>query len=356
MSDKESKTEEATPKRLRDARKKGQIPKSPDLSPAVSLLAFTMLGGILGNYILKNGLVFIKNSLSTNYSAEINNSFVRNSFVNNLIDGILMILPFALIAMLIGFVANIVQTGFIATTESIKPDFNRLNPISGFKNLFSKKVLFNLLKNIAKLAIVTNLVYKNLSESYVQILNSGSVGTEKLFSFFGSFIKNLVSDIVIIMFIVAIVDYIFQRREFKKNLRMTKQEVKDEYKEMEGNPQIKSARQQRQRQLAMSRMMADVPSSTVVVTNPTHIAVALRYESNKDKAPLVVAKGADNVANKIKEIAKENKVPIIENVQLARTMYKKVEVGEYIPVELYQAVAEILALVYQLKEKNKGKI
>jgi flagellar biosynthetic protein FlhB len=356
MSDKESKTEEATPKRLRDARKKGQIPKSPDLSPAVSLLAFTMLGGILGNYILKNGLVFIKNSLSTNYSAEINNSFVRNSFVNNLIDGILMILPFALIAMLIGFVANIVQTGFIATTESIKPDFNRLNPISGFKNLFSKKVLFNLLKNIAKLAIVTNLVYKNLSESYVQILNSGSVGTEKLFSFFGSFIKNLVSDIVIIMFIVAIVDYIFQRREFKKNLRMTKQEVKDEYKEMEGNPQIKSARQQRQRQLAMSRMMADVPSSTVVVTNPTHIAVALRYESNKDKAPLVVAKGADNVANKIKEIAKENKVPIIENVQLARTMYKKVEVGEYIPVELYQAVAEILALVYQLKEKNKCKI
>lgn len=356
MSDKESKTEEATPKRIRDAKKKGQIPKSPDLSPAVSLMTFTMLGGALGGYIFKNGIIFVRNSLSTNFSVEINHSFLRNIFVNNLIDGLLIILPFALIAMVIGYVVNIVQTGFMATTESIKPDFNRINPISGFKNIFSKKVIFNLLKNLLKLTLVFYLAYDNLGDSYSQILNSGNIGTEKLFYFFLGFIKNLITDIVVIMLILAIIDYIFQRREFKKNLRMSKQEIKDEYKEMEGNPQIKSARQQRQRQLAMSRMMADVPTSTVVVTNPTHIAVALRYETNKDNAPLVIAKGADNVASKIKEIAKENKVPIIENVQLARSMYKKVEVGEYIPMELYQAVAEILALVYQLREKNKGKI
>ncbi|WFA07884.1 flagellar biosynthesis protein FlhB [Tissierella sp. Yu-01] len=356
MSDKESKTEEATPKRIRDAKKKGQVPKSPDLSPAVSLMVFTMLGGVLGGYIFKNGIAFVRNSLSRNYSVEINHSFLRNIFVNNLIDGLLIVLPFALIAMVIGYVVSIVQTGFMATSESIKPDFNRINPISGFKNIFSKKVLFNLLKNLLKLTLVFYLAYDNLGESYSQILNSGNIGTEKLFYFFLGFIKNLITDIVVIMLILAIIDYIFQRREFKKDLRMSKQEIKDEYKEMEGNPQIKSARQQRQRQLAMSRMMADVPTSTVVVTNPTHIAVALRYETNKDNAPLVIAKGADNVANKIKEIAKENKVPIIENVQLARSMYKKVEVGEYIPVELYQAVAEILALVYQLRDKNRGKI
>lgn len=356
MSDKESKTEEATPKRIRDAKKKGQVPKSPDLSPAVSLMIFTMLAGMLGGYIFKYGINFVKNSLSTNFNVEINHSFVRNVFVYNLFDAILIVLPFALIAMVIGYVVNIVQTGFMATAESIKPDFNRINPISGFKNIFSKKVLFNLFKNLLKLILVFYLAYDNLSVSYSQILNSGNIGTEKLFNFFLNFVKNLVSDIVIIMLIIAIIDYIFQRREFKKDLRMSKQEIKDEYKEMEGNPQIKSARQQRQRQLAMSRMMSDVPTSTVVVTNPTHIAVALRYETNKDNAPLVIAKGADNVANKIKEIAKENKVPIIENVQLARTMFKKVEVGEYIPVELYQAVAEILAIVYQLREKNKGKI
>jgi flagellar biosynthesis protein FlhB len=158
------------------------------------------------------------------------------------------------------------------------------------------------------------------------------------------------------MLALAVIDFIFEKREFKKNLRMSKQEIKDEYKEMEGNPQIKSARQQKQRQLAMSRMMSSVPSSTVVVTNPTHIAVAIRYDTDKDKAPLVIAKGTDYLANKIKEIAKENNIPIMENKPLARTIYKEVEIGEYIPVELYKAVAEILALVYQLREKNKGRI
>ena len=199
MSDKESKTEEATPKRIRDAKKKGQVPKSPDLSPAVSLMVFTMLGGVLGGYIFKNGITFVRNSLSTNYSVEINHSFLRNIFVNNLIDGLLIVLPFALIAMVIGYVVNIVQTGFMATSESIKPDFNRINPISGFKNIFSKKVLFNLLKNLLKLTLVFYLAYDNLGESYSQILNSGNIGTEKLFYFFLDFIKNLITDIVVIM-------------------------------------------------------------------------------------------------------------------------------------------------------------
>jgi flagellar biosynthetic protein FlhB len=356
VSDKHSKTEEPTSKRLSDARKKGQTPKSAELVPAVSLAIFAMLGTTLGGYIFRKGLIFIQRSLSLSYKTEITIRNLRVLFLKNFLDALLVVAPFALISMLLGIVLNIVQAGFLLTGEPLKPDLNRINPISGIKNLFSKKSLFNLIKNILKLILVAYLAYKNISESYKQILSSGNIGTEKLFTFFGAFIKSLVTDIVVAMLILAVVDYVFQKREYKKNLRMTKQEVKEEFKEMEGDPQIKSVRRQKQRQLSISRMMANVPTSTVVVTNPTHIAVALRYESNRDQAPLVVAKGADLLANKIKEIAKENKVPIIENVELARTMYKDVEVGEYIPYELYQAVAEILALVYRLKEKNKGKI
>lgn len=356
MSEKGQKTEEATPKRIRDAKRKGQSAKSAELSPAVSLMIFTMLGTALGGYILNRGLVFVRNSLSVNYNMEIVSGNVRVIFFSNFINSLLAVAPFALISMFSGIIVNIAQTGFIITGEPLKPDLNRINPISGFKNLFSKKSLFTLIKNILKLILIFYLVYSNITKSYKQILNSGNIGTEKLFIFLSSFIISLISNIVVVMLILAIVDFIFQKWEFKKNLRMTKQEVKEEYKEMEGDPQIKSVRRQRQRELSASRMMADVPTSTVVVTNPAHIAVALRYEPKKDQAPSVVAKGADLIANKIKEIAKENKIPIIENVGLARTMYKDVEVGEYIPYELYQAVAEILALVHKLKEKNKGKI
>ncbi len=356
MSDKESKTEEATPKRLRDAKKKGQISKSSDLGPAVSLLIFTMTAATLGQYLYSNMLSFLKGYLGSRHDLDINIGNVRNLFINNLISSSLMVLPFALIAIAVGIITSLIQTGFILTAEPIKPDFKRINPISGFQNIFSKRVLFNLIKNVLKLILVFYLAMNNLMDSGKELLNTGNLGTEKLFSFFGNFTKELVIDIVYIMLSIAIIDYIFQRREYKKNLRMTKQEIKDEYKEMEGNPQIKSARQQRQRQIAMSRMMSAVPKATVVVTNPTHIAVALRYETDKDQAPVVVAKGADYLANKIKELARENKIPIMENKPLARTMYKDVEIGEYIPVELYKAVAEILALVYELKEKNKGKI
>ena len=356
MSDKESKTEEATPKRIRDAKKKGQVPKSGDLSPAISMLIFTIFAGTLGKFLLTNGVDFLRNALTVDFNMVLNKGNVRNIFTTNVMHFGYILLPYALIAMVLGVVASLIQTGFILTTEPLKPDFKRINPIQGFKNIFSMKVLFNLAKNVLKLILVFYLAYNNLKDSMNQIFNSGNIGTEKLFYFMIEFVKDLVFNIAIIMLGIAIIDYVFQRRDFMKNLRMSKQDIKDEYKEMEGNPQIKSARQQKQRQLAMSRMMSNVPTSTVIVTNPTHIAVALRYDTDKDKAPLVIAKGADLVANRIKDIARENNVPIMENVELARAMYKKVEVGEYVPVELYKAVAEILALVYQLREKKKHKI
>ena len=356
MEDRENKTEEATPKRLRDAKKKGQVAKSGDLNSAVSFFIFTVLIGALGQYILNNSLKFLKNSLYVDYGININLSNLKVIGINSILQFFILVSPIAIIAIISGVIINLIQTGFIFTTEPLKPDFKRLNPIEGFKNIFSKKAIFTLGKNLAKLILVFYLTYKNLSKSVMALINSGNLGTEKLFYFFIKFIKDLSLNIAIIMLILGIVDYVFERREYKKNLRMSKQEIKDEFKEMEGSPEIKAARQQRQRQIAMGRMMSNIKDGTVVVTNPTHIAVVIRYDSNIDEAPIVVAKGAGYIAEKIKEVAKEHNIPIMENKPLARTMYKEVEIGDYVPVELYKAIAEILALVYEMEEKNKGKI
>ena len=330
--------------------------KSGDLSAAASLLIFIMSIGVLGNYLFSNSLKFLKTSLQTDYTILITKSNLGSLFIKNIINFGVLILPFVLIAMVIGISISLVQTGFIFSTEPLKPDLKRLNPIEGFKGIFSKKSIFNLVKNILKLFLVFYMTYKNLTKNINQIINSGNLGTEKIFFFLLDFIKDLTFNIILVMFALSIVDYVFQKRDFKKNLRMTKQEVMDEFKEMEGNPEIKSFRASKQRQISMSRMMSSIKESTVVVTNPTHIAVVLRYDSKLDKAPIVTAKGEDYLAEKIKEVARINKIPIMENRELARAMYRKVEIGDQVPVDLYKAVAEILAVVYQMQEKNKGKI
>lgn len=357
MSDKDTKTEEATPKRLGDARKKGQIAKSQDLNSAVSFFIFTILASILAQYIYTNAYAYMKSYYSKDlFSMEITQGNIGNLLMENVIQFGLLVFPFMVIALLIGYIVNVVQVGFLNTTEPLKPDLKKLNPIEGFKNIVSMKSLFNLVKNLLKLGMVFYLTLKYLSKSSKVILNSGNIGTEKLFFFLVDFVKGLSMDIATVMIVLGVLDYVMQKREFKKNLRMSMQEIKDEYKEMEGSPEVKSQRQQRQRQIAMGRMMADIPSSDVVITNPTHLAIVLRYDTNIDEAPVVTAKGADIIAGKIREKAKEHNIPIIENKSLARTMYKEVEVGESIPTELYQAVAEILALVYEMNEKKKYKI
>lgn len=356
MEDKENKTEEATSKRLKDARKKGQIAKGEDLIPAVSFVVFGGLINVLGQFVFKNGYNFMKNSMRINHSLDLTPRNTGIMLINSVMQFGFLLLPFALIAVTVGIIVNLVQVGFLFTTTPIKPDFKKLNPIEGFKNIVSKKAMFKLVKNLAKLGIVFYMTYKNLSKNLVRIPAAGSIGTEKLFFYMLDFVKSLSMDIAIFMFILAVIDYIFQRKSFKKDQRMSKQEIKDEYKEMEGNMQMKQARQQKHRQLAMSQMMGNIPESTVVITNPTHLAIVLRYDTTIDKAPIVTAKGADYIAKKIREIAKENKIPIMENKELARAMYKQVEIGEQVPVELYKTIAEILAIVYQMKEKSKRKI
>ncbi len=356
MEDKASKTEDATPKKLQDAKKKGQVAKSGDLNGAAGFFVFTLLFISLANFLLQNAHRYMELSLARTPSPELTESFLKNILLEDLISALVILLPFFAIAMIVGVLANVIQTGLIFTAEPLKPNFKKLNPIEGFKNMFSKKTFLNLIKNLLKLVLVFYLTYKTLATEFVKILNAGSIGTERLFPFFVDFVRTVSIDIAIVMFLLGIMDFVLERQEWKKNLRMSKQDIKDEYKQMEGDPHIKSKRQQRQREISMGRMMEDMEDSTVVITNPTHLAVVLRYDSEIDKAPVVTAKGGDHLAKRIRERAGELKIPIIENKELARSMYKRVDIGDTVPMELYQAIAEVLALVYEMERKNKGKI
>ena len=287
---------------------------------------------------------------------EIIRANVGTMFLNNILQFFILVAPFLGIAIVVGLISNLIQVGFLFTVDPLKPDIKKLNPIEGFKNIFSKKSLFTLFKNLLKLILVFYLTYINLSKSAVEIFSSGDIGSEKLFFFMIDLGRKLSFNIVIIMFGISIIDYVIQRRDHKKKLRMSKQDIKDEFKQMEGNPEIKAARRRRQKEISMGRMMEAVPEATVIVTNPTHIAIAIKYDEEGEDPPMLVAKGADYIAEKIREKAKVHDIPIIENKPLARTMYTEVEIGEFIPIELYQSVAEIIALVYKMREENKYKI
>ncbi|KZL94150.1 fused FliR family export protein/FlhB family type III secretion system protein [Clostridium magnum] len=346
----DDKTEEATPKKKSDARKKGQIPKSKDVALALTLLSSTIvlasLGGFVGNELKTTMITFLNNYLTM----ALDYDSVQKISVIVIWRLAVIFLPIVVPIMLMGVLANFLQTGALITGEPLKPDLKKLNPISGLKRMFSMRSLVQLVKDSAIVSIVGFIGYKFIKDNYTYILTLGDLNAAGVIAAVGKLTVSIFFKITIVMVVIALADYIYQRYQFNKDLRMTKQEIKEEYKQSEGDPQIKGKIKQKQREMAMRRMMQEVPKATVVVTNPTHISVALRYEEGQN-APMVVAKGADSVALKIKELAKENDVPIIENKPLARLMYKELEIDQEVPVEMYQAVAEILALVYKLKKK-----
>lgn len=347
---KDDKTEEPTGKKLSDAKKKGQIPKSVDLNSAIVLLFVMFAFNMYGDSLYTNGRLFIIESYNFLTKEVMSNGDIFSIFFFMIKNGVIAALPIVLTVLVIGVAGNLIQSGFVITSESIKPKFEKINPIQGFKRFFSKRSLVELLKSIAKVTVVAYVAYSFISSKMTDILKTSDLNPSGIFPFVKDITDSQLSRIVIIMLIIGIIDFVFQKRQYKQDLRMTKQEVKEEFKQMEGNPEIKSKIKQKQREMSMRRMMQEVPRATVVVTNPTHFAVALKYNKSESAAPIVIAKGADLVAQRIKEIAKENKVPILENKQLARTLYARVEINEVIPVELYQTVAEIIAYVYSMKK------
>lgn len=352
FADSDEKTEEPTQKRKQDARKKGQVFKSTELNSAVVLLAVFVCLKTFGLSLyaktvelmnLTFEVYMIKDDLFTISGIMALATELAVRFFSAL-------LPIFAFAALVGVVANLMQSGLIFTTESIKPKFSNINPINGLKQTFSLKNIAEFFtKTLLKVIVVGFIAYSTIKDNYTAIINTLNLNASSIAQYITGTIVDLGIKISMWLVVVAILDVVVQIRKHKKDLRMTKQEIKEEFKQTEGNPQIKGKIKQKQRQMAVNRMMQQIPKADVVITNPTHFAVAIKYNPEESDAPIVIAKGQDYLAFRIKEIAKENKVEIVENKALARTLYAAVEIGDPIPEELYQAVAEILAYVYSIK-------
>lgn len=347
----DDKTEEATPKKKSDSRNKGQIARSKDVSVAITMVVCTLLISSLWGMLTNGFKDIIIYFLSLPMLTELNQATVSNLVITVLIKIASYLFPFVIPIMIGGIVASLLQTGFLITKEPLKPSFGKLNPISGMKNMFSKRSVVDLLKNLMVITIISVIAYNYISSNYQNILGISNLYLPSLSNEVKDLVVGIFKQICIVIVIIAATDYFIQIRMHNKDMRMTKQEIKDEYKQSEGDPQLKGKIKQRQREMGMKRMMKSVADATVVITNPTHLAIAIKYEEGTNmEAPKVVAKGADYVALKIKSIAKENDVPVIENKPLARLMYDRVEIDEDIPQDLYQAVAEILVIVMKLKK------
>lgn len=350
MSDK---TEEPTPKKKKDARKQGNIAKSAEVNKAMTFIAILVVIYMMSGSIISELQGFIVNILSGDFSMTMNDNTIKILMFKVMMSFMKIVLPISLIIMVFGILGSLIQTGLFFSMESLKPKFSKLNPLTGLKNMFSMKAIVNLIKSMVVICIMIYLGYSFMSKNFEGIIKSGDIYLPYMFNIVLDLIKSILTSITLAVAVVAVLDYGYEKFSHKKGLKMTKQEVKEEYKQMEGDPHIKGKIKQKQRQMANQRMMQAVPSSTVILTNPTHISIAIRYEQGKDTTPIVVAKGVDEVAFRIREIAKSHDIPIIENVPLARLIYKEVDIDQEIPEEMYKAVAEVLVAVYKIKNKYK---
>lgn len=344
------KTEDATPHKMHDAKKKGQVAKSKEVNSALTLLASTIIIITLGKYGVNSFKSNIIQFLGSYLNMELDYNSLYSILLIVMIRIAVVLLPAVLTIMIVGIGANLIQTGYINSTEPIKPKLSKINPISGFKKMFSMRTVMELFKDIAVITVVGLVGFNFLKSNFSKILNISNLKFSAIITILLELMGDIFFRITLVMVAIALIDFIYQKYQFKKDMRMSKQEIKEEFKQQEGDPQVKGKIKQKQREMAMSRMMQQVPDASVVITNPTHIAVALKYEDGKGSAPILVAKGNGHMAIKIKEKAKENDVPIIENKPLARLIYSEVELDREIPQEMYQAVAEILALVYKMKK------
>ncbi|ADQ45381.1 flagellar biosynthetic protein FlhB [Caldicellulosiruptor kronotskyensis 2002] len=353
FSEASAKTEKATPRKRQEARKRGMVAKSREVTSAFALLIsvlFLKFGYSLIIVPLQQGSKYFFSNL--NYSLEdISDASKLLSFI--ITTSLKIVLPFCVTIMFVAAIVEWAQSSFLITGQSLKMSFQKINPIEGFKRIFSINSVVELIKSVLKVLIIgytgycyTQTFAKKLLEMYEM-----NVFTIVRFSFDSAI--NLILWMAVMFFGIAVIDFIFQRQQYEKKLMMTKEEVKEEFKQTEGNPQIKSKIRERQRRISLQRMFQQLPKADVVITNPTHYAVALLYEPEKFDAPRVIAKGKDYIAQKIKQEAIKHRIEIVENRELARALYNMCEVGDFIPPELYQAVAEVLAYVYSLKNYQK---
>ncbi len=343
------KTEKATPRRVEEARKKGQVFKSSDLNSAVILMAGSVTIFITLPYMIDTLKSFTQFCLIDRSIYEFSNEYLSILFVEVLITMAKCLVPVLGITSITALLVTYLQVGFVFSGEVLTPKLDRLNPVEGAKKIFSKRALVELAKSLFKVTITGYIVYSVVNKYYLMFARLVDMELAASIIVLSQVVYEMALKVGVAFIIIGVLDYLYQRYEYDKSLKMSKYDIKQEYKQTEGDPMLKSRQRQIQRDIAMKRMMAEVPRADVVITNPTHFAVALKYEAEIMAAPVVVAKGQDFVALKIKELAHANSVIVVENPPLARTLYAAAKIGDVIPEELFQAVAEVLAFVYKQK-------
>ncbi len=345
------KTEPATPKRRNKAREEGQVARSIELNNAVIFLAIILNFILLSKYVYSHLFDIFRWGFSDCLLFKINQSSLYNLMAYVMKNFLIIILPWLGIIMFFGLVVNIYQVGWKITWKPVMPKLSKINPLKGFGRFFSVQSLLNLVKSILKMVIVGTVLYFALKDEARNIIPLMDQSVGQIFIYISKVTYNIFLKVLMILIPLGILDYLYQKYDFEENLKMTKEEVKDERKLAEGDPQIKAKIRSKQFEIAKRRMLQEVPKADVIITNPTHLAIALQYDKLSMEAPKVIAKGAGLIAERIKKIAQENDIPIVENKPLARALFKIVELGDFIPENFYKAVAEVLAYVYKLKNK-----
>lgn len=350
-------TEPATEKKLTDARKEGQVAKSKEVGNALSLLAMFLViklwAGHMGIQFMEVFSTVYKEMPDTiiNWGGYVPQNDMLLVFRQMFIQILYLIAPIFVIAFIVAILGDVIQVKWMVTGKPLQPKFSKLNPLSGFMRIISVNSIMELIKSILIILIIVYISYTYLKDKWPYIYLLYDMSLLQAVQLVGELVTDLGIRISFFYIIIALSDYIYQKVKFSRDMRMTKQEIKDEYKQQEGDPQIKGKIRQRMQEASRRRMMQNLPKADVVITNPTHYAVAIQYDPDIAAAPIVLAKGENYMAQRIKEVAKENHIEIVENKPLARMLYANVEVGSVIPPELYQAVAEVLAFVYHLKGK-----
>lgn len=350
----DSKTEKATPKRRSDERKKGNVFLSKDVITVV-----TLMGAFLGlKFLFPFMYRTVKEFLfiyidKMGYMTDLKTGNVQEIINESVITGGKLIIPLILIIIFLVFISTGVQTRFIFTAKNMAPQFSRLSPLKGIKNLFSLKNVIELIKNMIKISILLYILWGVIRGELNILARTMDMDIKTSTVYILNTVMSMVMKISMVFIAVASFDYMYQRWDYEKKIRMSKQDLKEEYKQMEGSPEIKGKIKEVQRQRSRSRMMQAVPTADVIIRNPTHFAVALKYDINKDRAPLLVAKGQDELAMRIVEVAEKSGVHVMENKLLARSIYASTKVGSEVPEEYYATVAEILVYVYRLNQENE---
>lgn len=352
------KTEPATAKKLEKAREEGQVSKSQELGNAASLVALFISLRVFISFLgerMVGGFTRLFSAIPDIVATD-RKGFSITTASSLILDSLLQILimcaPFFAIGVVVAFIVTVAQVKFKVTTKPLRPKLSKFNPINGFKRIFSKQSLFNLLMSIVKVALIFYIAYTALQDHANELFILYDLGLFQAIALVGDIILDTGLRIALVYIIVGVADYIFQRHKFNEDMKMTKKEVKDEFKDAEGDPQIKGQQKQRMREASTRRMMQDVPKADVVITNPTHVAVALRYNADDGGAPVVLAKGEDFLAERIKEVAREHHILIHEDVFVARSLYGLCDIGDEIPPEMYEAVATILATLSKYQAVN----